>query len=118
MILETQKIMHAPNMRISATTVRVPILRAHSESITVTTKKKVTAVEARQLFEDFDGIVVQDDVTKNEYPMPLMISKTFPVYVGRIRDDISQDKGLVFFCVADQLLKGAALNAIQIAELL
>lgn len=118
MVLETQKIMHAPKMKISATTVRLPVLRAHSESITVTTKKKLTAAKARELFEKFDGIIVQDNPDENLYPMPLMASRSYPVYVGRIREDISQENGLVFFCVADQLLKGAALNAVQIAELL
>lgn len=118
MVLETKKIMHAPEMRLSATTVRVPVLRAHSESITVTTRRKLTAAEARELFENFQGIVVQDDPSANSYPMPLMVSKNYPVYVGRIREDLSQDNGIVFFCVADQLLKGAALNAVQIAELL
>ena len=118
MVLETQKIMHLPDLPVSATTVRVPVLRAHSESITVTTSQKVSASEARALFEKAEGIVVQDNPEKNEYPMPLMISGEYPVYVGRIREDISQEKGLVFWCVADQLLKGAALNAVQIAELL
>jgi len=118
MVLETQKIMHLPDLLVSATAVRVPVLRAHSESITVTTSKKLTAAQARELLEKAEGVVVRDNPEKNEYPMPLMVSGEYPVYVGRIREDISQENGLVFWCVADQLLKGAALNAVQIAELL
>ena len=118
MVNETQKIMNAPDMKISATTVRVPVLRAHSEVIHVKTKEKISASKAKELFESFEGIVVQDDPENNIYPMPFMASGSYPVYVGRIRDDIAEDNGLVFFCVADQLLKGAALNAVQIAELL
>lgn len=118
MVRETQKILHSPDLKVTATTVRVPVLRAHSESITISTEKKLTAAQARALFEKAPGIVVQDDPDKGIYPMPFFVSGSYPVYVGRIREDISQDKGLAFFCVADQLLKGAALNAVQIAELL
>jgi len=118
MVSETQKIMDLPDLKISATTVRVPVLRAHAESITVTTEKKLSADEAKTLFENMEGIVVVDNPEKNEYPMPIDASGQYPVFVGRIREDISQDKGIVFFCVADQLLKGAAYNAVQIAELL
>jgi len=117
MVYETRKIMSAPDIRINPTTVRVPVLRAHSEVITVSTEKKLSAAEARALFAKAPGIVVQDDPSKNEYPMPFFVSGSYPVYVGRIREDISQEKGITFFCVADQLLKGAALNAVQIAEL-
>ncbi len=118
MVSETQKIMNLPDLKISATTVRVPVLRAHAESITVTTEKKLSASDAKDLFEKMEGIVVVDNPEKNEYPMPIDASGQYPVFVGRIREDISQDKGIVFFCVADQLLKGAAYNAVQIAELL
>jgi aspartate-semialdehyde dehydrogenase len=117
MVLETRKIMHAPDMRVSATCVRVPVLRAHSEAITISTEKKLSAAHARELLAKAPGIIVQDTPVKNEYPMPFFVSGAYPVYVGRIREDISQDNGLAFFCVADQLLKGAALNAVQIAEL-
>lgn len=116
MIDETRKIMHVSEMPINATTVRVPILRAHSEAISVSTSKKLRADEARKLFEAAEGIEVLDDPANNVYPMPLMASGSYPVYVGRIREDISRDKGITFFCVADQLLKGAAYNAVQIAE--
>jgi aspartate-semialdehyde dehydrogenase len=118
MVYETRKIMHLPDLPVCATTVRVPVLRAHSESINVTTKKKLSAAEARELFLKAEGIVVQDNPAGSEYPMPFMVSGSYPVYVGRIREDISEERGLVFWCVADQLLKGAALNAVQIAELL
>ena len=117
MVYETRKIMGIPDLRVNPTTVRVPVLRAHSEVITVSTEKKLSAAEARALFAKAPGIVVQDDPAKKEYPMPFFVSGEYPVYVGRIREDISQEKGITFFCVADQLLKGAALNAVQIAEL-
>jgi len=117
MVDETRKIMHAPDLRVNSTTIRVPVLRAHSEVITVSTEKKLSASEARAILAKAPGIVVQDDPANNVYPMPFFASGSYPVYVGRIREDISQDKGITFFCVADQLLKGAALNAVQIAEL-
>jgi len=117
MVYETRKIMHAPDLRVNATTVRVPVLRAHSEVITISTEKKLSAAEARSLLAKAPGITVQDDPANNVYPMPFFVSGSYPVYVGRIREDISQDSGITFFCVADQLLKGAALNAVQIAEL-
>lgn len=118
MTLETQKIFNDYEMKISATTVRVPILRSHSESITVETEEKVGREEALKLFGAMDGIILQDDPANNVYPMPFFTSNTDEVYVGRVREDLAFDNGLSFFVVADQLRKGAATNAIQIAELL
>lgn len=118
MVLETQKIFNDYEMRLSATTVRVPILRSHSESVTVETEKKISREKALELFSACEGIVLQDDPTNNVYPMPYFTSDTDEVYVGRVREDLAFDNGLSFFVVADQLRKGAATNAIQIAELL
>ena len=118
MVHETRKIMNAPNMRISATCVRVPVLRAHSEAVWVETEKPLSESEARELFEKEPGIVVQDERESRGYPTPWHITETQETYVGRIRKDISHPNGLTFWVVADQLYKGAALNAIQIAEVL
>ena len=118
MVHETQKIMNAPNMQISATCVRVPVLRAHSEAVWVETEKPLSESEARELFEKEPGIVVQDERESGGYPTPWHITETQETYVGRIRKDISHPNGLTFWVVADQLYKGAALNAIQIAEVL
>ena len=118
MVHETRKIMNAPNMQISATCVRVPVLRAHSEAVWVETEKPLSESEARELFEKEPGIVVQDERESGGYPTPWHITETQETYVGRIRKDISHPNGLTFWVVADQLYKGAALNAIQIAEVL
>ena len=118
MVHETRKIMNAPNMQISATCVRVPVLRAHSEAVWVETEKPLSESKARELFEKEPGIVVQDERESGGYPTPWHITETQETYVGRIRKDISHQKGLTFWVVADQLYKGAALNAIQIAEVL
>ena len=118
MVHETRKIMNAPNMQISATCVRVPVLRAHSEAVWVETEKPLSESEARELFENEPGIVVQDERESGGYPTPWHITETQETYVGRIRKDISHPNGLTFWVVADQLYKGAALNAIQIAEVL
>ena len=118
MVHETRKIMNAPNMQISATCVRVPVLRAHSEAVWVETEKPLSESEARELFEKEPGIVVQDEHESGGYPTPWHITETQETYVGRIRKDISRTNGLTFWVVADQLYKGAALNAIQIAEVL
>ena len=118
MVHETRKIMNAPNMQISATCVRVPVLRAHSEAVWVETEKPLSESEARELFEKEPGIVVQDERESGGYPTPWHITETQETYVGRIRKDISHPNGLTFRVVADQLYKGAALNAIQIAEVL
>ena len=102
-------------MEISATCVRVPVLRAHSEAVWVETEKPLSESEARELFEKEPGIVVQDERESGGYPTPWHITETQETYVGRIRKDISHPNGLTFWVVADQLYKGAALNAIQIA---
>lgn len=112
---ETRKIMRS-DIEVSATCVRIPVMRAHSESIWVETERPVTPAEARAAFEASEGIVVIDDPKNNRYPMPLFTAGKEPVYVGRIRADITSPNGLAFWCVADQIKKGAALNAIQIAE--
>lgn len=114
---ETRKIMHS-DLEVSAMCVRVPALRAHSEAIWVETEKELTVEEVRAAFEKAEGVVVMDKPESKEYPMPLFVASKDPVYVGRIRKDISNPKGLSFWCVGDQIKKGAALNAIQIAEYL
>ncbi len=114
---ETRKIMHS-DVEVSAMCVRVPALRAHSEAIWVETERPVSPEEAREAFSKADGIILQDDPANKVYPMPLFIAGKDPVYVGRIRKDISNPNGLSFWCVGDQIKKGAALNAVQIAEYL
>ncbi|MDH5559647.1 MAG: aspartate-semialdehyde dehydrogenase [Deltaproteobacteria bacterium] len=118
MVEETCKIMDAPEIKVSATCVRVPVFRAHSESIQIETEKKLTASEATRILRQAPGIIVKDEREPGGYPVPLEVSGTFETYVGRLREDISVENGLAFWVVADQLYKGAALNAIQIAELL
>ena len=112
---ETQKIMHS-DIKVSATCVRVPVMRAHSESIWVETEHEITPAQAREAFANAEGVVLMDEPKEKVYPMPLFIAGKDPVYVGRIRKDISRENGLTFWCVADQIKKGAALNAVQIAE--
>lgn len=116
MVWETRKIMHVPDLKIAATAVRVPVYRSHSESINLETRKPLTAAEARDILSRSPGIVVQDDPQNNSYPMPLYTSNRDEVFVGRIRTDISTDNGLAIWIAADQIRKGAATNAIQIAE--
>ena len=115
MFNETRKIMHS-DIKVSATCVRVPVMRAHSEAIWVEFDRPVSVAEARKAFEQAPGVVVMDNPTKKEYPMPLFIAHKEPVYVGRIREDVTDENCLSFWCVADQIKKGAALNAVQIAE--
>lgn len=114
---ETRKIMHT-DAEVSATCIRVPILRAHSEAVWVETEKPISIEDARTAFEKEGGVILQDNPAKKEYPMPLHVAGKDPVYVGRIRKDISNPNGLTFWSVSDQIRKGAALNAIQIAEYL
>ncbi|HPD19573.1 MAG TPA: aspartate-semialdehyde dehydrogenase, partial [Candidatus Goldiibacteriota bacterium] len=116
-INETRKIMHEPGMKITATTVRVPVLRAHSESVNIETEKKLTADEVRKILSKAPGVTVEDDPKNKKYPMPLFVSGRDNVYVGRIREDGSNDNGINLWIVGDQLRKGAALNAVQIAEI-
>jgi aspartate-semialdehyde dehydrogenase len=117
MFNETRKIMHS-DIAVSAMCVRVPSLRAHSESIWVETERHISVAEAREAFEKAEGVVVMDNPANKEYPMPLFLSGKDPVYVGRIREDLSNPNGLTFWSVSDQIKKGAALNAVQIAEYL
>ena len=114
---ETKKIMHS-DIRVSATCVRVPALRSHSESIWVETERPISVEEARDAFAAGDGLVLMDNPAEKEYPMPLFLAGKDPVYVGRIRKDLANDNGLTFWIVGDQIKKGAALNAVQIAEYL
>ena len=114
---ETRKIMHS-DIKVSATCVRVPALRSHSESIWVETERPVSVEEAREAFANGEGLVLMDNPAEKEYPMPLFLAGKDPVYVGRIRKDLSNDCGLTFWIVGDQIKKGAALNAVQIAEYL
>lgn len=114
---ETRKIMHS-DIEVSATCIRVPVLRSHSEVIWVETERPVSPSEAREAFSKAEGVVVQDNPSEKEYPMPLFVAGKDPVYVGRIREDIANPNGLTFWVVADQIKKGAALNAVQIAEYL
>ncbi|HET9122793.1 MAG TPA: aspartate-semialdehyde dehydrogenase [Acidiferrobacteraceae bacterium] len=116
MVHETRKIMGDANINVSATCVRVPVVRAHSEAINIETERKLTAAEARTLLTKAPGVVVKDDPGPGGYPVPLAIAEQYDTYVGRIREDISVQNGLAFWVVADQLFKGAALNGIQIAE--
>lgn len=113
---ETKKIMHAPNLDVSAMCVRVPVMRAHSEAIWVETEAPITVEQAREAFAAAQGVVVVDNPSENQYPMPLDIANQDPVYVGRIRADIANPNGLSFWVVGDQIKKGAALNAVQIAQ--
>jgi len=114
---ETRKIMHS-DIEVSATCVRVPVMRAHSEAIWIETEQPLTVEEAREAFSKAEGVVVIDNPEKKEYPMPLDLSGKDPVYVGRIRKDLTNENGLSFWSVSDQIRKGAALNAVQIAEYL
>ena len=118
MVDETRKIMGAPHLAISATCVRVPVFNAHSESVNVEFEDPISPEEARLLLSRAPGVEVVDDVTSFSYPMPKDADGEDPVYVGRIRRDDSRDNTLNLWVVADNLRKGAALNAVQIAETL
>ena len=116
LVNETQKILEDSSIRITATTVRVPVFRAHSESVNIETVKKLSANEARAVLSAAPGILVYDDPSRKVYPTPIDVVGTDAVYVGRIREDASLECGLNLWIVTDNLRKGAALNAIQIAE--
>lgn len=118
MVKETQKIFHIPEMAVTATTVRVPVIRSHSESINIETERKVSIPEIREALTKAPGVIVVDDPSKDLYPMPLFTADTDDVYVGRIREDLSIEKGINLWVVGDQIRKGAATNAVQIAELI
>lgn len=113
---ETKKIMHAPSLDVSATCVRVPVMRAHSESIWIETEQPISIEQAREALSNAEGVVVLDDPAQKKYPMPLDIANQDPVYVGRLRKDLTCANGLSFWVVGDQIKKGAALNAVQIAQ--
>ncbi|MDR1918638.1 MAG: aspartate-semialdehyde dehydrogenase [Tannerellaceae bacterium] len=114
---ETRKIMHS-DVEVSATCVRVPVIRSHSEATWIETERPISVEEARQAFAAAEGLILQDEPARKEYPMPLFVAGKDPVYVGRIRKDIANPNGLSFWTVSDQIKKGAALNAVQIAEYL
>ncbi|MEJ5250469.1 MAG: aspartate-semialdehyde dehydrogenase [Chthonomonadetes bacterium] len=117
MIHESRKILHEPELAITATCVRVPVLRAHSESINIEfAERRPSVEEARQALQAFPGVRVVDDRERNHFPMPIEASEREEVLVGRIREDVSNPMALDLFVSGDQLLKGAALNAVQIAE--
>lgn len=116
MFYETRKIMHEPEICVSATCVRVPVLRAHSEAIWIETERPITPEEAREAFSKAEGVVLVDEPAEKKYPMPLFVANQDPVYVGRIRKDLANENGLTFWLVGDQIKKGAALNAVQIAQ--
>lgn len=118
MVWETHKIMGDDTIQICPTCVRVPVSNCHSESILVETERKITVEEARKLFAAAPGITLVDDLAAGQYPMPQDCDGKDDVFVGRIREDLSHPRGLTFWCVSDNLRKGAATNAVQIAELL
>ncbi len=118
MVRETQKIMGDENIKVTATTVRVPVFRGHSETINIETEKKLTPGEAREILARSPGVVVVDDPSQDLYPMPIIAAGREETFVGRIREDFTLPNGLNLWVVADNLLKGAAGNAVQIAEYL
>ena len=113
---ETKKIMHAPALDVSATCVRVPVMRAHSEAIWLETESPLEVAAVRKALEEAPGVVVVDNPADKQYPMPLHVAGSDPVYVGRLRRDITHPCGLTMWVVGDQIKKGAALNAVQIAQ--
>lgn len=118
MVYETRKILGDESILVNPTCVRIPVANCHSEVITVETERPVSPEEARELFSNFPGITVVDDLNEKQYPMPSTCDGSDEVFIGRIRKDISHPNGLNFWCVSDNLRKGAATNAVQIAELL
>jgi aspartate-semialdehyde dehydrogenase len=112
---ETRKIMHS-DVVVSTTCVRVPVIRAHSEAVWCETERELTVEEVRSAFRNTEGIILEDDPSNKKYPMPLFAAGKDEVFVGRIRKDITNPRGILLWIVADQIKKGAALNAIQIAE--
>ncbi|MDM5232289.1 aspartate-semialdehyde dehydrogenase [Lysinibacillus pakistanensis] len=116
MINETKKIMHAPELKVAATCVRVPVVSGHSESVYIEVEKETTVQEIFDVLRNAPGIVLQDDITTQTYPMPIYAEGEDATFVGRIRQDLDNNKGFHLWIVSDNLLKGAALNSIQIAE--
>ena len=117
MFNETKKIMHS-DVNCSAMCVRVPSLRSHSESIWIETEKPISVEQAQKAFSEGEGLQLMDDPANKIYPMPLFLAGKDDVYVGRVRKDLANENGLTFWIVGDQIKKGAALNAVQIAEYL
>ena len=115
---EGRKIMHLPELKVSCTCVRVPVVRSHSISVSLHFDHKITVAEAREVLKHAPGVKLVDDLAKKEYPMPLDTSNQDIVFVGRVRPDLTDNNGLCLWCCGDQVRKGAATNAIQIAELL
>lgn len=115
---EGRKRLHNPDLRVNCTCVRVPVYRSHSESITIETEKEISPEKARELLSNAAGVRLIDDLENNKYPMPLDSSDQDLIYVGRIRKDISGENSLALWCCGDQVRKGAATNAVQIAEVL
>ncbi|MDR0329005.1 MAG: aspartate-semialdehyde dehydrogenase [Planctomycetaceae bacterium] len=118
LLYETRKILGDDSIKVCPTAVRVPVSNCHSESILVETEKKITVEKAKELFESMEGVIVNDDMSQKKYPMPHLCTGKDEVFVGRIREDLSCENGLAFWCVSDNLRKGAATNAVQIAEYL
>jgi aspartate-semialdehyde dehydrogenase len=118
MVYETRKMLGDDSIQVCPTCVRVPVANCHSESILVETERKITVEEARKLFAETPGLVVLDDLDKKIYPMPINCDRRDETFIGRIREDISSPNGLAFWCVSDNLRKGAATNAVQIALLI
>jgi aspartate-semialdehyde dehydrogenase len=118
LVNETRKILEDDAIRVSPTTVRVPVFTAHSVSVHIETERKIPAAKAKELFAAFPGLQVLDDPANRQYPMPLFAAGQDDCFVGRIREDLAVENGLNFWVVGDQLRKGAALNAVQIAEVL
>ena len=120
MVNETRKIMHLPEAQISCTCVRIPILRAHSESLNLEFENEISVAEAQEILKNAPGVELRDNPAEKIYPMPKDATGMYDVLVGRIRQDVSRTdkRGLDIFVSGDQLLKGAALNAVQIAEVL
>lgn len=118
MVNETKKIMGDDSIQVTATTVRVPVFYSHSESVNIETEKKISANEVKEMMKNFQGVVLVDEPEDFKYPLPIDAAGTDPVYVGRIREDFSVPNGINMWVVADNVRKGAALNAVQIAEVL
>jgi aspartate-semialdehyde dehydrogenase len=118
LVNETRKILETPELRVMPTTVRVPVFTSHSISVTAETETKITVARARDLFAGFPGLKLWDDPAQHRYPMPIAVEGQDDCFVGRIREDLSSPNGVSFWVVGDQLRKGAATNAVQIAELL
>jgi aspartate-semialdehyde dehydrogenase len=118
LVNETRKILETPDLLVAPTTVRVPVFTCHSVAVNVETEEKISAERARELFARFPGLKLWDDPAEHRYPMPIAVEGQDECWVGRVRDDLSHPRGLNFWVVGDQLRKGAATNAVQIAELL